>query len=345
MTEATENPIIILKPTAPEKLRHPLSAVWSDMPAAAFEEFQESVAAEGVREPILLYEDCVLDGYHRYRAARSSGVVCPARVFEGTAEAAAHASVSGNLRRRHLTKRQIAEGVVGCFGHLVKQGGDRKSKKAQAEDRLTWERLGRRYGVSPKTLQLVRLGKPYARKPRVDEMEAEARTSARAARKAADGRLPPDTRPGDAQAPVETPPDAGAGAEAEAVKRAEIEALLEAGESRGEVAAAFDTDEAGLAALLAEPEPEPEPPAEERAAKVAELLEVVEQVRRENAGLRAELERLRKERADEPSSLRQARAKLAQARAEIARLQEELAETAEERDRALAAASRKAKAR
>ena len=46
------------------------------------------VAAHGVRNPILLYDDdgtrFILDGIHRYRAARRAGQPCPTRCLRVT---------------------------------------------------------------------------------------------------------------------------------------------------------------------------------------------------------------------------------------------------------------------
>ena len=71
------------------------------------------VAAHGVRNPILLYDDdgtrFILDGIHRYRAARRAGQPCPYTLFEGDRLAALAASNSLNDRRRHLdTSERLA---------------------------------------------------------------------------------------------------------------------------------------------------------------------------------------------------------------------------------------------
>ena len=71
------------------------------------------VVAHGVRNPILLYDDdgtrFILDGIHRYRAARRAGQPCPYTLLGGDRLAALAASNSLNDRRRHLdTSERLA---------------------------------------------------------------------------------------------------------------------------------------------------------------------------------------------------------------------------------------------
>ena len=71
------------------------------------------VAAHGVRNPILLYDEddtyFILDGIHRFHASRRAGKPCPYTMFEGDRLAALAASNSLNDRRRHLdTSERLA---------------------------------------------------------------------------------------------------------------------------------------------------------------------------------------------------------------------------------------------
>ena len=53
-------------PLKPTLERHPLSAVFGDMDAGELEELKNDIDANGLIEPIILYEGKVLDGWHRY---------------------------------------------------------------------------------------------------------------------------------------------------------------------------------------------------------------------------------------------------------------------------------------
>ena len=81
--------------------RHPYSAVWPDMAQDVFADLVEDVKKHGVREPIVLFDGQVLDGWHRYRAA------CKARVAPSYVELQAHADpaavvISANAHRRNI---------------------------------------------------------------------------------------------------------------------------------------------------------------------------------------------------------------------------------------------------
>ena len=54
--------------------RHPLSALWGDMPHDEFEALVADVRAHGVRQPIALFRGRVIDGWHRLQAAIRAGL-------------------------------------------------------------------------------------------------------------------------------------------------------------------------------------------------------------------------------------------------------------------------------
>ena len=53
--------------------RHPLSALWGDIPGEQFEEMVEEFKRQPTRQMITLYEDRILDGWHRYRMSLEAG--------------------------------------------------------------------------------------------------------------------------------------------------------------------------------------------------------------------------------------------------------------------------------
>lgn len=85
---------------------HRLADLIPTMTDAEFAELREDIAANGLLDPIMLYEDKILDGRHRYRACEETGV-CPVFTqYEGDSPAAY--VISHNLKRRSLNQSQKA---------------------------------------------------------------------------------------------------------------------------------------------------------------------------------------------------------------------------------------------
>jgi N6-adenosine-specific RNA methylase IME4/ParB-like chromosome segregation protein Spo0J len=81
----------------------------SILPLLDGEDFASLVAdikAHGLREPVIIYEDMVLDGRNRLRACEAAGVEPTFSVYQGDDPVAY--IVSLNLRRRHLDESQRA---------------------------------------------------------------------------------------------------------------------------------------------------------------------------------------------------------------------------------------------
>ena len=67
---------------------------------------REDVRRNGVREPVVMLGDAILDGRNRYVCARDLGMAYPVREFDGDDPLAF--VVSANLVRRHLSESQRA---------------------------------------------------------------------------------------------------------------------------------------------------------------------------------------------------------------------------------------------
>jgi hypothetical protein len=83
---------------------HPLAELFPLLDGAELDDLVKDVAANGVHEPIWIYEGKILDGRNRYRAAQEAGVECPLREYIG--EDPVGFVVSLNLKRRHLNESQ-----------------------------------------------------------------------------------------------------------------------------------------------------------------------------------------------------------------------------------------------
>jgi ParB-like chromosome segregation protein Spo0J len=91
---------------------HPICLL---MPSADDDELQGlayDIRAHGLLNPIVLFENRILDGRNRAAACENAGVNPRYVEFEGTREEALMFVVSHNLKRRHLTKQAIADTLV-----------------------------------------------------------------------------------------------------------------------------------------------------------------------------------------------------------------------------------------
>ena len=116
--------LAFLDPSGPELPAHEFALLWPELTPTEFEQMVTDIAAHGVRNPILLYDEdgtrFILDGIHRFHASRRAGKPCPYTMFEGDRLAALAASNSLNDRRRHLdTSERLA---VAAREQLAAQG-------------------------------------------------------------------------------------------------------------------------------------------------------------------------------------------------------------------------------
>ena len=129
--------------------RHPLAECWPLLTALETEELSASIEANGVRQPIILYEGKVLDGRNRYDVAMALGIECPA--IEYTGDDPVQLVIDHNAKRRHMTKIEVAKAVVrmnewrdggrprrdepekGCQADMVSPAAEQKTKKQLAE--------------------------------------------------------------------------------------------------------------------------------------------------------------------------------------------------------------------
>ena len=102
---------------------------------------EESIRAEGIRDPIVLWNDTIIDGHHRYRIAEKLGIDCRTRSMEFADQDEADIWVLTNQNaRRNVTKAQQKTNRGKIYNlRKKKQGGDHGNQytgKIDEPDRL-----------------------------------------------------------------------------------------------------------------------------------------------------------------------------------------------------------------
>lgn len=87
--------------------QHPLSAAFPKMSQEERQELADSIKNIGVQTPIVIFEDKVIDGWHRYTAANDVGMPCPETDLPDDVDPRDFVLAS-NKSRRHMTKSQLA---------------------------------------------------------------------------------------------------------------------------------------------------------------------------------------------------------------------------------------------
>ena len=95
-------------------VQHPLSAAFPRMTPEEFQELKDSIEVLGVQNPITLHDGMVIDGWHRYTAARELDLPCP--VVELAQDIDPRDFVMAqNKARRHVTKGQLAIATTAVY--------------------------------------------------------------------------------------------------------------------------------------------------------------------------------------------------------------------------------------
>lgn len=129
--------------------QHPLSACFPSMGAEDFASLTNDIGVNGLRMPIVLFEDMVLDGWHRYQACVEAEIEPDFEEFAGDDPVAFVRSI--NWHRRHLTASQRAAVVV----ELRKWKPAHREKKGEPGSPFlaSKEQMAKEAGVSTKTIQ------------------------------------------------------------------------------------------------------------------------------------------------------------------------------------------------
>jgi ParB-like chromosome segregation protein Spo0J len=114
---------------------HPFAEAFPMLPDDELAELADDIRANGLRHPIVLYQDRILDGRNRYAACQRHRVAPEFVKFDGDDKAALALVLSDNYHRRNVTKSQRAMAYVAAESVLTskdKRGESHPTEAARA---------------------------------------------------------------------------------------------------------------------------------------------------------------------------------------------------------------------
>ncbi len=133
---------------------HPLAELFPMMDDDAFLDFAQDIEKHGQREPIIIYENKILDGRNRYKACQMLGFSPRFKEYNGND--ALGFVISLNLKRRHLTESQRA--MVGAKLATATKGGMRDPERANlpVRNEPTNAEAGKLLNVSERSIKTAK---------------------------------------------------------------------------------------------------------------------------------------------------------------------------------------------
>lgn len=130
--------------------QHPLSSAFPAMTAQEYQELKDSIEVNGVLNPITIYQNMVIDGWHRYKAANELGIDCPESELDESIDPKDFV-LAQNKNRRHITMAQLAIATAQVYEW---HPANRPNKSAlSAELSKTTAELAEISGVSKRTIE------------------------------------------------------------------------------------------------------------------------------------------------------------------------------------------------
>lgn len=121
--------------SVPQYTIHPVAELFPAMSQAEFDKLKADIAANGLRQPIIIWKEQIIDGRHRYAALKELGKWSGfyEQELDDDADPIAYA-ISVNLTRRHLNESQRA--MVAAELANMKHGGDRTPQDTKSSIEL-----------------------------------------------------------------------------------------------------------------------------------------------------------------------------------------------------------------
>ena len=145
-----------------QKEIHELANLIPTMSDDEFHELVKDIEANGLLEPIMLYEGRILDGRHRYRACMEIGLL--PEYEEYTGKDALQYVISKNLHRRHLNETQrtiiasrlanMTRADAGILGNIAQ--GNATANLRLRDNKITQAKAAQMLNVSPRIVTTVK---------------------------------------------------------------------------------------------------------------------------------------------------------------------------------------------
>jgi ParB-like chromosome segregation protein Spo0J len=167
---------------------HPLAETVPSMTDEEYRELVADIKKNGLREPITLYQDMILDGRHRYKACNETGVTAKYGLFEGTEAKARAFVISKNYHRRMVTAEKKRERIA----ELLKAQPEASDREIAKQAKVDHKTVGAVRSKKEATGEIPQLEKRKGRdgktrnKPKAKakaETKAEAKAKAEAKEK------------------------------------------------------------------------------------------------------------------------------------------------------------------
>jgi len=120
-----------------------------------YEKLEANILSEGIRDPLVIWQGILLDGYHRYKIAQEHGLEYKTVEVElQDRDAAKEWILVNQLGRRNLTEQEASYYRGKLYSARKQQGLRTDLTSGQIVQKLeTAELLGKQYGVSGKTIR------------------------------------------------------------------------------------------------------------------------------------------------------------------------------------------------
>jgi ParB-like chromosome segregation protein Spo0J len=128
---------------------HPVAEVFPLMNDEELDQLAEDIKLFGQREPILLFENQIVDGRNRYLACEQRGITPIVVEYAGSAEELIQLAISLNLRRRHLSEAQRAMAA----GQLANMRKGERTDLPSIEGRLSQSAAAEMLNVSVSSVE------------------------------------------------------------------------------------------------------------------------------------------------------------------------------------------------
>ncbi len=144
---------------------HRFAEIFPMLPYDELNELAENIKHHGLLDPIIIYENDILDGRNRYAACKIAGVAPKMKLFQGDDEAALQFVAAHNLHRRHLTASQRAIAAAKIADMPVGKPASEKSEpettktetapkpKKPAKKKTTISEAAKKLNVSPASVK------------------------------------------------------------------------------------------------------------------------------------------------------------------------------------------------